>query len=563
MQHYRPLLILLTGAIVGTVLVLGMAVYAQTLFQKNNAYFFDAVYYQSYNAALAQRLQTESRFSVALDEWLHNDRQPLRTAPLALLAPSLLSNPYGHLITTGLTLTLLLVLVGYVVYSRRQSLWLALGAQILLTAVPLYYDSYRGIANYWLEWGAALWLGCAVCFLLLAIDFPKQQRWIIGFALSAAAATLSRYIASMFVATVCIVPFGFYLWRRWQLQRQWRDVIVGAALPLCIILVSAGYFLLAHLSSNIAFYRDYGYAINQTFTSSWQFIHTSLLVMWQLTGRVQYLFIYTSLVVLGLNLILTLRRQTIGQWVVALWISLAVPVTLLGLRTVGALHPLIYGLFPVIVASVAPAQEMTLNRWKKFLHIGIVALLVFVAAVSLAQQRWKIITLAGQTLSPEKYFNQQLVDGFAQVDDSSIVWQGYFDEYSTIPTMELYYATGQLALAAGQPFFNRQITAWQADYPGLTKEQVAERVYAGTGEWVDVAVVFIDPDQGRLNGWMLNDYSRQVADYMARTLPTDPQWEKVFTIESPFYSTLVGYRNLSPRSDNYEVRLRTPAIVRP
>lgn len=551
------------SAIVGAVLVLALAIYAQTLYHQHNAYFFDAVYYQSYNATLAERLQSESRFSVALDEWLNNDRHPLRTIALLLAAPNLLTHPYGHMLTTGVTLAMLLWLVGYLVYQRRQSFMLAVSSQFIFTALPIYYDLNRGIANYWLEWGAALWLGCALCCILLAGDFPKQKRWIVGFALSAAAAVLSRYIAGVFVVVVCFAPFAYYLWRRWQLQNSWRDVLIGFVWPLSIIMVLAGYFLLAHLSSIVAFYTDYGYAINQTAEQSWNFVRGSWLMLWKLTDRMQLLWWYGGGVIVLLQLLLTIRQPQRIHWLIAAATVGAVPVTLVMLGTVGAFHPILYGVFPAVVAVVAPTPLLTTQSRRRFILYGVSGILVIMAVVSLNQQRWRIMTLANSSTSLEKQFNQQLADSLLTLPDTKIVWQGFFDEYSTIPTMELYYASGRLALPAGQPFFNSQITAWQADYPGLTKEQVAERVYAATSEWVDVAVVFIDPDQGRLNGWMLNDYSRHVADYMARTLPTDSNWEKVFTIESPYYSTLVGYRNLSPNSKNYALRLQNSPLLRP
>ncbi|EKD76440.1 MAG: hypothetical protein ACD_43C00110G0002 [uncultured bacterium] len=562
--RYRKLLVLFSGAVIGTLIVFGLAIYAQANYQQHNAYFFDAVYYQSYNASLAQRLQTESRFTVALDEWLHNNRHPLRTTPLVLFTPALLTNPYGHLVSVGLTFTLLLTLVGYLVFTRRQSIFLALTTQLFFIGLPILYDVNRGIANYWLEWGATLWLGCALCCILLAADFPKQQRWIIGFAVSAAAAVLSRYIAGVFVAVVCIVPFVFFLWQRWIIQKRWRDVGISLLIPGGIIFGLAGYFLVAHFSSNVAFYNNYGYAINQTFASSWSFICTSLLAMWQLQGdRFPKLFIYTGIIIVIISIILTLRRQTIKHWLIAIWISVATPLTLLALGTVGAFHPLLYGLFPLLAAGLFSAPQQTFHKWQKIMQSVLIGLVIFTIMVSINQQRLRISTLAQQIITPEKFMNQQIADGLNQAANEPIVWQAFFDEYSTIPTMELYFSTGKLALPAGQPYFNQHLTAWKVDYPGLTKEQVAERVYSATNKWVDVAVVFADPAKGIQSSWIDNEYSSYMVDYMSRTIQTDPHWQKIFTIQSGYSPDLYGYRNMQPTNNSYKLILDDNQLVKP
>jgi hypothetical protein len=189
---------------------------------------------------------------------------------------------------------------------------------------------------------------------------------------------------------------------------------------------------------------------------------------------------------------------------------------------------------------------------------------------------WLIVSLAVGYGLDQRYSNYQiapvavqkelaiqLADAAIQLPDQPLIWNVYVDEYTQIPTVETYFRTGRFLLPAGQPYFYADVSAWQADYPDLTPSQVAELVYQASGRWVDVAVVFADPDQGRLNGWMNNDYSRTVSDYMARTMATDAQWQLVGSIENLNYGKLLLYRNTMPEPNTYNTVLQEPLSIHP
>lgn len=515
----------------------------ETNYLAHNSYFYDSVYYQFYNARLAERLQTESRLDVAWDEWVHNDRHPLRTVPLVLLYPAALTQPLGHLYTLLPSLAVLLSLMAWFIYTRTRSLTYSIVGIALFASLPIFYDATYGLAVYWLEWQAAAWAATASLCVLLAFG---NRRWLIGFALAASAAVLSRYIAGIFVFVMCAPIFLAYLK---QSKHRWSDL----TWTLGIITVVVGYFLITHASGNLYFYSTYGYALNQTFTASANFIVTNLSVF---VGKG---FAAACLLVFIVTIVMAWKQWRWSQFVMVTWLGISPLLLLFALRSVGAVHPLAYSLVGLVVTALVPvAWPATVSHWRWMSVVGSIVVVVF-----LTQQHWQTIgQLQTQPTATQKQFDQTLAAAVAQIPDDTIVWNGFFDEYTWIPAMENYYQTGKLYLPAGQPFFNAHLSAWQGDYPGLTDQQIAERVYAGTRQWVDVAVVLADASPAHTSEWMTNPTSQAVSAYMTEQLAQDDQWERVFTIES-FYGTLIGYRNRQPHPDNYSLALHVDPIVRP
>ncbi len=522
----------------------------ETNYLKHNSYFYDSVYYQFYNARLAERLHTESRVSVAWDEWVHNDRHPLRTVPLVLLYPQALTQPLGHLFTFLPSLAVLLSLMAWLIYRRSQSILYSLVGISLFSSLPVLYDATYGVGVYWLEWQAAAWAGAAGICLLLALHRQADRfsglGWISGFALCAVAAVLSRYISAMFVFISCSPLFGYYLWK----SRQRLKAIV---FPLGIILGLAGYFLITHAESNLHFYSTYGYALNQTLSASATFIVTGLI------SFVQRWFPIGCLLALIISVVISWRQWRWSELLLIGWLGVGPLALLLALKSVGAVHPLAYSLVGLVLTALVPMSwPQSLSRLR-FVSIAGVAIIVLV----LTQQHGQTIgQLQAQTTSTQKQFDQTLAQAVAQIPDDTIVWNGFFEEYTWIPAMENYYQTGKLYLPAGHPFFNAHLSAWQGDYPGLSDQQIAERVYAGTNQWVDVAVVLADATPVHTGEWMTNPTSQAVSEYVTTRMATDPQWERVFTVDS-FYGTLIGYRNLKPNPDNYPLALHVDPAVRP
>ena len=96
--------------------------------------------------------------------------------------------------------------------------------------------------------------------------------------------------------------------------------------------------------------------------------------------------------------------------------------------------------------------------------------------------------------------------------------------------------------------------------------EIGERVYAAANRWVDVVVVLDNPTRvdavfSRVNRHADNPCSRFVARYVAGRVATDPQWQRVFRVESRDYGGVSGYRSLGAQGRGYREALRSQSIV--
>ena len=71
----------------------------------------------------------------------------------------------------------------------------------------------------------------------------------------------------------------------------------------------------------------------------------------------------------------------------------------------------------------------------------------------------------------------------------------------------------------------------------------------------------VDAVFSRVNRHADNPCSRFVARYVAGRVATDPQWRRVFRVESRDYGVVSGYRNLEAQGRGYRAALRNQSIV--
>lgn len=544
-KHWHGL-VLVSAAAVCTAIVFGFILRLESRYFERNVYFYDAAYYQEYNLEVLDRVQEEGRLAVALDEWLDNGRHPLRTVPLILLYPDLLGRQLGYLAMLIPLFFFLEALFGYTIYRRNQSLLVALGGVMLLSAVPFYYNVNFGMGAYWLEWGAYLWLGLAVLSLWNASSSRKPLYWFIGFGLTASAAFLSRYVAGMAVLFVCTPVL---LWTNWQLKHQhysWKQLVrMNGAAFICLA-VFAGYFLMAHLSDNANFYNTFGYSLKHPWQEALKSMSSSWWQLWHISDLSINLFgwfMFVLFVVQGCVLI-RYRTHIIELGIVTLSL-VSVPVFLIMIGTVGASQSLIYGIVPTLFAVMTPVATPHFKNKFRYYNIIIGASCIILTLFVYKSTLTDLQLRTEQSPTVEKISVVGLANHLATVPGQPTTWQAFFEEYSDIPTLELYYQHHRYLRPAGQLLFHSHLTGWQGDYPGMTDQQIADSVYTQMLDSVDVAVVLADPAAADTSFWMSNQTTRVVAGSIARRIQTDPNFEPVFTYRFDFFGyDLVGYRNL-------------------
>ena len=146
-----------------------------------------------------------------------------------------------------------------------------------------------------------------------------------------------------------------------------------------------------------------------------------------------------------------------------------------------------------------------------------------------------------------------------------LVWSPFFDETGHIHSMEAFYRFGNLIVPAGSRYFSIHEAYWRAFYPGLSPSEIGERVYAAATRWVDVVSWWTTPHAStpfsRAEPACGQSRSRFVARYVAGRVATDPQWRRVFGVESREYGVVSGYRNLEAQGRGYRAALRNQSLV--
>jgi len=524
--------------------------------------YYDSVSYQFNNARLSVRVAREGRLSVAADEWLHNARSPLRTAPVVLLAPGMLTLPVGHMATVIPVLLAFLGLLGWTVYRRTDSPLYAIGAMGLFCGIPGVFFTTSGLGAFWLDQPAALLAASAVLCLLNSAQ-GRDLRWLAGFACFAALTALSRYVAAVYLFVVCAPLLAVFLAARGVRERGIvRPVLVPILVIAAVVGALAGYFLVAHFARNSYFYSNYGYALNGGVRASWVFVEYYLTNL--LSGAVGLLLLSTLLIYIVQHR--GELRARLGELLASLWIAGGLLAYIVVVQQVTlAVHPLWYLLPLLLIAAVTPFTISRPNQQGRR-TLDLMGTLMLGAGVALGVQTYNqqllFASQPSEAVQQYKYLDIELGKALDAIGQP-VVWNTYFDEYTPIPTMEAFYRSGKLHLPAGQVFFNAHETAWRADYPGLSAEQISQLVYAATRRYVDVAVVFSDPATAMSAPQLDNDVSRAVAQHMASSIRDDAGWTLVRTFDETPFGGLAVYKNSASNGAAYEAVLRDDGSVRP
>jgi hypothetical protein len=552
LNNNSPFLIIAVAALILTGLIGYVSIRIEETYRQNYPYrSLDPVYYMYYNAKLSVRLLDETRLNVAVDEWISNDRFPLRTVPLILFAPELLARPYGYMATSLPMFTIMLWMMGVTVYRRTRHILYSLAVISLLGATSYLFNLEYGFATYWLDTPMSYLFGAAV--LSLVNSRGKSIPWLVAFAVLASFTVLSRYIAVMYILFISAPLLVYYLARRWRVERNfWKAVALPVGIIAVIILSLAGVFLFRHFSNVLGFYTSYGYALGFGIQESLIWVLSNFVTM------VSSKWFWLLMSIAGVNLFLIFRSQ-IRDWenlIISLWLATGVLI-LFGviIRTGSGVHVLPTAVPLLVLALCAPVQFR--EPWKHYTYLGmtVVACLIIISTVNLAGRSIDQAYTTALNPTPIDQDDKQFENALARIlqsENRPLVWNVYFAEFAWKPTMVSFLRSKILPLPAGQPFYNEHLTAWEADYPDLDPYEVADRIHIASTKWVDLAVVLSDPQQAVNAEWLANDYSRIVAAEMSTRLAQDDNWEKITEISSQQYGLVVLYRNLNSNGAAYE-----------
>jgi hypothetical protein len=186
-----------------TALAAGPALEYSRIYYEHAAYHFDSSAYRWGAVATYRSLQSHG-LGAALAGALHG-KDSLDVVLRLLVAPSSLTQLYGHLVVALPFLWLFLFLLAGLVLDRTGSAPLALLACTPILAFPLVYRPYLGLADCLPETSAIGLMGTAlVCWL--RSDGLTKRIWAAGCGLSLGLLVWQRTVWAFYVVLVLIPP---------------------------------------------------------------------------------------------------------------------------------------------------------------------------------------------------------------------------------------------------------------------------------------------------------------------------------------------------------------------
>lgn len=540
----RQVALVLLFAVALTSLVSALSIGIAREYLESYPYFFDAVSYSYHNAILHLKYLNAGVPYAVWSELVNNTRYPLRTIPLLLTDPSLLSHQMGHVVTAIPAFLTFVLLLGLTTLRRAQSVPYAIAAMVLFSSLFGIYDPNYGIATYWMDFVSALWAGSAALCLVNS-DGTRSWKWMAAFALFVSFATLSRYIACAYVFFSCAPILLGYAIGRLRAGERALKVLAPLLLTGAIIAIVAGWFLVTKFQSNVLFYKTYCYSLGQALVISLR----------EETHATVIFFGLPLLVTMGLISIVYLSigrfKSSIAEMLSSTWLGASTHVLMVLILKAAGGGPQTYYAVPLLFfALIAPASIAGRRRSRQMLILAIVVGIIGSLNLFHSQRHHHHFAVHPSSRVRDLKALDLTIAEILIEQNRQIVWNAFFDEHAWKPTMEAYYKSGRLNLPAGQEFFTVHESGWRGAYPGFTPGRIAEYVKKRTAESVDLAIAFTDPDQvqkSKLN----NDFSRTVAAEMSRELAASPQWTCVRQLDSAIYGKLSVYLNKRANPDAY------------
>lgn len=556
----RVTLAIAAWALLATLTAASLSVALERRYLDHNPYFFDAVSYSFYNAKLYLRLQDVDLSRVVADELSNNNRHPLRTVPLLVLAPKLLAHPFGHMATSLPALFVFIFLLGWTVYARTRRLLPAVAGSSVIVLLPGLYEPVSGIAAYWLDLPAALLIGASMLALLNS-DGARDFRWLVAFVVLGSCAAFVRYISVAYLLFAAVPVFAWYLVGRVMDDGNWlRSVAAPFAVVAGSAVAVAGPYLFWHVGSVGEFYRLYGYALGAPYDVAALALGASFIQFVRPAGIILGLLLVGVCATLALAAVWR-RKAIVAPLLVRLWVALAVPVFLVFVVKTSAIHTVSYAVILLLVAVMAPCTKFA-SRSALLGRVGIVIVLVFAASCGgYYKSAWKDAAQPSEEAAEAKALQTALADRLVQLGPR-IVWNAYFDEISWLPSLDAFFRHGILPLPLGQDYvFSIHETVYKGNYPGWSTDDINAALVDNANRWLDVAVVFDRPEDAER--YLPNSASRSAARHIAESVRQDPDWVKEFEIETVRYGRLAGYRNRHAERGNYDAVLSGRVDLRP
>jgi hypothetical protein len=519
--------------------------------------FLDPAVYQEHLYKLWESSHQHNRFELAESELTNpiegGEIPPLafRSVPLLLLNPELLKSPRAHLITSGFSLFIFVLLAVYTVYRRTGSSLYSMAVGTLICFTPGIYGPVLGLGAFWLDLTAGF-LGSAAVICLINSKNGLHLGWLIGFALLGGASLMSRFVTGVYLFVQAAPLLVFYLVQRWRQTKSFVSVLVPVIAIGGVLCLLTGWYIWHQTPTQLFYYLNYGYGNADPFVSCQRAFITALNFI-----GMNFALICSAIFLFQMIFGARVRWRGTAE---SLWPAIAVGL-FLGLSGQIGTSPqaMQYSCPLLLFALLSPidwrkASELGHSRPMRLLFTAVASLILLVVAVtslnqSLHDSLWRP-PKPSAVERDRKALNDRLTDEIMRRFPDKVIGAYFdqFDEYAFVTAFERYGRTPHLL---AHRVFDIRAEYLKADFPNKSPKELADMACREAVEKCDIVLVFNDPAAAFKPapfdyGWCLNPYSEEIASRLAKLVRTDPNWKLLFVAPSKYLpGGVAAYANLS------------------
>jgi hypothetical protein len=519
--------------------------------------FLDPAVYQEHLFKLWEASRQHNRFELAESELTDpiegGEIPPLafRSVPLLLLNPELLKSPHAHLITSGFSLFIFVLLAVYTVYRRTGISLYSMAVGTLICFAPGIYGPVLGLGAFWLDLTAGF-LGSAAVLCLINSKNGLHLGWLIGFALLGGASLLSRFVTGVYLFVQAAPLLVFYLLQRWGQTKSFVRILVPVIAIGGVLCLLTGWYIWHQIPSQLFYYLNYGYGNADPFVSCQRAFVTALNFI-----GLNFALVCSAVFLFQMIFGARVRWRGVAE---SLWPAIAVGL-FLGLSGQIGTSPqaMQYSCPLLLFALLSPidwreGSELGYSRPIRLLFTAVAPLILLIVAVTSLNQSLHDSLWRPPKPSPveqdRKALNDRLTDEIMQRFPDKVIGAYFdqFDEYAFVTAFERYGRTPHLL---AHRVFDIRAEYLNADFPNKSPKELADMACREAANKCDIVLVFNDPAATFKPapfdyGWCLNPYSEEIASRLAKLVQTDPNWKLLFVAPSKYLpGGVAAYANLS------------------
>lgn len=476
---------------------------------------------------------------------------------LGILAPQALGWFHAPLLVVIPMFAVFLGLLGWTVYKRSENLFYAIASMMLFCALPQLTDHRWGMGSGFADWQSMFLLSSSALSLINALmDAESASGWVRASAVFLALAVLARITVAFYAFIVCGPILFLYLVTLYKRTRSLNQVTIS----LLSVLLITGPLVVVMIVKLPDLIRYYGtsnaWNLNHSLQESVSNIFLLLLVPFIGKG-----VIFVSFISLLITILKTVFPQNKMSWssslsamgrrlgeseIAILWWCIGfLGFLLIKGYTSDVPKEVMYAIAPFLLICLSPVINRN-SPYPRFANSIAFAIILFsvVNFIWAANQNLQVAKTAdaGQKLMRRIQLN--MAEILSKIPEK-VSWQSYTGIDWGIPVSLLTeYHNGRFQESRGWYFYNRK-EYWDTWYPGLTLEQLQEKLYWQTSDCVDVVVILGEPDQKPPG---MEEYSYSIAAYISRQVQSNTYWTYVDELNGwPDGTRYRVYRNTRAR----------------